>query len=215
MGLDPESRAFLSGMDEIAKGYNPEVSRLVDELRFQQLGKPIVYLATPPLQHLQQQAVSSLEKLAGIPQTDSKGIQVHNEELIGYILPVNPEQSRHLVIFKDGTMLVIEPRNTININIYKNYFYPSEAPFQKDRITSIPQIVSNLSSIANPFDCHVLYRNDNPADEAQIDAAREQAVQVAFQLKEQRDRTKKATTRRLIDSFQAFLFPPKPTEGPN
>ena len=48
MGLDPESRAFLSGMDEIAKGYNPEVSRLVDELRFQQLGKPIVYVATPP-----------------------------------------------------------------------------------------------------------------------------------------------------------------------
>lgn len=212
MGLDQESQRFLSGMDEVAKGYNPELSRLVDELRFQNLGKPIVYAATTPSMHAQQQIVESLAKLAGNPQQHIEAAPAeHGEELIGYILPVTADQNRHLVIFKDGTMFVTEPSNTNSIPRYRANFAASDEPFTFDRF-SLAQIKAWLGESPNAWDNKILYRNDNPADVVQIDAAREQATQVAVDLREQRMRAKQETSRRLIDSLKGLLFPAKPPQ---
>lgn len=80
MGLDEESRRFISGMDEVAKGYDPEISRLVDELRYQQLGKPIVYAATPPSDPFAQRTVAALEALAGESQNPPETPPKSDEE---------------------------------------------------------------------------------------------------------------------------------------
>lgn len=212
MGLDPESARFLGDMDERAKGFDPEISRLVDELRFQQLGKPIVYIAAPPSENYQKQIASSLATLAGNAQTPLESApESAEEELIGYILPAQSDQNRHLVIFKDGTMLVTEPVDTGKIDQYRHYFAVSENPFTVDRGTSIPKVVASLSFVP-PTGNKVLYRNDNPSDVPQIDAAREQAIQLAQGLKEQRVKAKGDTSRRLVDGLKNLLFPPKPPQ---
>lgn len=166
----------------------------------------------PPSERLQQRIVSSLETMARKNQTPPEEIpQTDTEELIGYILPVNPNQTRHLMIFKDGTMLVTEPRSSTNEVAYIGNFSPNEAPMTFGRTWTLPQVIMILSD-ASPWGSRTLWRNDNPSDVAQIDTAREQAIQVAQVLKEQRIRAKEETSRRLVDNLKNFLFPPKPPQ---
>lgn len=114
-------------------------------------------------------------------------------------------------------MFVVEPRypDMISITTYKTHFAASDQPLQFQRSTSLATPKAHLLQPSSPWLNKVLYRNDNLEDIEQIDAAREQAIQTASRLKEQRMEAKRTTSARLVDGLKRLLFPPPKPPQPD
>src|SRR5215210_6595851 len=111
---------FLKGMNERMEGLYPGVTERIEKLKDEQLGREI-----------------GIESRA--PQT---GEMIFTS--IGYVLPVNAEQTEHIILFRTGDIVVTAPwpqNPSTQINYadkYKENHSPSSIPFKTFEVGSPP-----------------------------------------------------------------------------
>lgn len=181
---------MIEPFDEIGKqageqleGYFPGLPDRIAELNFQQYGRAII-----------------VRKDYRDPESIDK--------LVGYILPLQEDQGKHLIIFNDGFMLVTEPddnsTNYEKVERYKNQFRPHNDPLEFDSFSNLPKIESSF--IGPTFWGKVSLRNDNLSQQQEIAGAIRQAVIVAKELKERRLKAKVETVNLFLGEIDGLLY---------
>ncbi len=142
--------------------------------------------------------------------TELGPIYTSTEELIGYALPINVEQSRHVMFFREGLILVTEPKenNESCVKDYKMRFEPSDHPF----ITSAPEreFIREVISGDPDFFSRVILRSDYPEHTQRISEEMKTAIELASQLREKRNLAKQAVIKDTARQIDALLNPPQP-----
>lgn len=64
-------------------------------------------------------------------------VSTDERKYLGQILPVTPENDRHVVILVDGSIAVVEPVSSDRIEDYKKNVSPSESPFLTGARTAV------------------------------------------------------------------------------
>jgi hypothetical protein len=141
------------------------------------------------------------------------------EQLIGYTLPVQSDQNRHILLFKSGDIFVTDNRyrdmNGTLHQRYKQHFSPNEEPLRFYKRKSIDEVINELHSSTSPWHAKIIFRNTNPSDKERISEVMDQALSCARETKEARERAKEESTRELMRKLDAFFNPTKPHHNPN
>lgn len=153
------------------------------------------------------------------------------EERIGYIIPTNPENTEHIVLFNTGDILVITAGNQQHLDEYKLNLAPSEEPavfsvyvetdlYYPDAIASFAE--SKYIGSVVPY--KVVMRNNHPEQTEQIKTKFNQALNLARAEKHRRDNARKESLEgedvfKQIDEFLKGNrpnsdSPPTPEEPP-
>lgn len=181
---------FLDKMGELAAGYYPGLSERINELSYQGLGRAIVVGGATDI----------------------------SIELVGYILPINFEQSKHVLMFNSGLVMVTEPNPRIvvrNPNLYKVEFSPSTEPLVIDSGGSLQRGIHVIYTGTLFKGQEVILRSDNPAEKDQIKLELAQAFSFAEELKRKKDAAQKEIADELINSIDRLLLNlPKKEEEP-
>lgn len=159
---------------ELMKGNPPEMVELLDMLEFHQLGKPI-----------------------------TRHFGTGEDETIGYMLPTNREQTKHLLIFKDGTVLVTEPDDPYEKELYIRHHQPSATPFEVNG-PSLPVVVGNLK-LRKLFYGKVTMDSTDPTQTEIVKGEVDKAIKIAQQLKEERTSAKGKVRQHTLTSFKTLL----------
>ncbi|MDO8658946.1 MAG: hypothetical protein Q7K55_09480 [Candidatus Levybacteria bacterium] len=183
---EQEDDQFFKGVGEQMEGYFPGLSERIDELNYQQLGRGIM-----------------IRKAERDPASQAK--------LVGYVLPLQSDQEKHLVILKNGTLFVIEPVHDPQmpgaIPVHKRDFSPSETRYEFPDFYNMAEVEQNLIELPGE---KISLRNDNPENLPQIYEAMDQAISLAKELKGKRVQAKKESAQTLINKLDTFLNPSKP-----
>lgn len=180
--MSAEDDKFFEGIGEQFEGYFPGLPERIDELHFQQYGRGI--------------ATSS----------GSRKLESMKDKLVGYILPVEENQEKHLLVFKDGDMMVVVPDKQITLSAYQSEFSPNDAlkRFAGFNLSEIKHYY--LTSVL----CQVILRNDSPVLQEEISKVIDQAIDVAKKLKEQRMRARDTSAKEFIQKIDQLLKPFEP-----
>lgn len=179
-----EDENFLQAQSERLEGYLPGLPGIIEELNLQYYGRAIF-----------------LGPLSGKP-----------DELIGYALPLQENQKRHLVVFKTGDILITEPdistypSNQVDwrIDTYLKEFSPSLDGMLVIALT-IHQAIRQFTQAFNKFAAKTTLYNTNPDQESDINQAIVQAVTLGKKLKEQRTRAKETSAALLMGQTRSIL----------
>ena len=174
---------FLKGIGEQIEGYFPGLSEKIDELNYQQLGRGIV---------------------VG---------QGENKKLVGYILPLQANQEKHLVILKSGTIFIIQPNNPSEVS--KEFYIKNFSPSPESSLFPFHNIQQIERHFIEDISLKITLQNNNPQHLPQIYEAMDQAISLARELKEKRDQAKNESAQEFIKKIDAFLNPPKKLSGEN
>lgn len=182
--MQEHDERFLGEMSEKAAGFYPGLSDRIHELSYQGLGRDIVI----------------------------GGSLGHPIKLVGYILPLNFEQSRHILMFKSGLIIVTEPNpKTLitNPDLYKAEFSPSREPLILNWDSNLQRGIYDLYSGLLFKGQSVVLRSDNPTEKEQIKQALARAFSFAEELKREKDAAQREIADELIISLDRLLNPPK------
>lgn len=128
------------------------------------------------------------------------------DELVGYSLPLKDDDTQHLVVFKDGTMLVTEPSRMDEKSVVECYKRTKAA-------NSLPNIFDSTHTLSYIIDGYKSYSaylktvtsNDQGASAEQFDTYFDQALQVATARKAEREQAQRTTMSSFVDKFDAFF----------
>lgn len=131
-------------------------------------------------------------------------------DLIGYILPVNP--NRHIILTVDGLIAVIEPRRldeSSQIENYHNYFNPNDVDFLIVYETTGKKFVNRLIDEGgiSSYNSRVVLRNDRPEDAQAILDDFSVALENARKLRDVREEAKQKTTAEIRRQLEDFFRP--------
>lgn len=177
------------------EGLFPGLPERVDELAFQQLGKPLI--------------INRDER-----KPDSR------DQIAGIALPLQPDELRHIVIMKNGIICVVEPNLEGGItpehmrNLYLDSFRIGSLEVKYPYFWDIRNVTENLLSRNSYFHNRVVLRNDNPNHLGGINQAIGEAMELSRRLKGQRDKAKEETATRALEEIDKLLNPPR-TDQPN
>lgn len=124
------------------------------------------------------------------------------DELVGYELPLKGDDSQHLILFKDGTMLVLEPSGTYIEDYYKEMHSANPNPIVYYEQT-LPQVIDKYKSPIGGS--KVVSANDRETSAEQFNSYFDQALQVASTRKAEREQAHRSTMSSFVDKFGAFF----------
>ena len=163
---------------ELLQGDFPEMPDLLKELDFYKLGRAItVFESRDP--------------------TETKSI--------GYILPLDVDQSRHLAIFQDGTIIIIEPRTKEDEVAYHGHMDINESALFLFQSYSPADLLAYWATTSQPYKITRTNLDESAIEE--INTAVDTALEVARGLKESRDRARITTASNAVDKLNHFLHP--------
>lgn len=190
---------FLRSAGERMEGYFPGLSKRIDKLNSEQLGRGIV--------------ISNY-------QTDSS--TPPRTELVGYVLPTGNDQREHVIIFKSGDIFVTLPTKAIPNSQTPQEAYdtryilklnPTLNPIEFDArgtYSNVEKMVGNPNLMRMEFWADVEMRNSSSESIPRIMAKVDQAITVAQEAKAERDRAKKESAQQFITRIDELLNPKKP-----
>ena len=185
-----------------------QFTRLIGRLDEEQLGRAIV------LRHQGPEKTVARQTDAGIGI--EKESPPEERDLCGYSLAMNEDDSRHLVIFRDGTILAVQPQTPSGIPIYKNNLSST------DNALRLPLVIKTTSEVIqrmkegifNNTALNVTHINTNPKDAPQFDGFFDQAISICSKRKTERDQARRTTMQGFVTKFDNFLNPRGPENPP-
>ena len=191
-----------------------ELTRVVDKLDQEQYGRAITVRDEEP-------------QTAQVRQTDQgveveMGKQVQKENTVAVALPLNRENTRHLVVSKTGDMLVGEPSDPVYSELYISSFSPNETPLHKPfkKWRTARQVVEDFRSGNSDTGMKVTHMNTSPDQAQQFEGFFDTAIQLAQETKAEREKAKTTTMRSFLDKANTLFKRPDlprhhpPHEGP-
>lgn len=179
----PEDREFVLGEQEKVSNI-AELSRTIDQLNNEGYGRAIV--------------ISSRQ-----------GSSEKKEETVGYILPssTDPEKPRSLIVMKNGSIIVVQPRDDgkETTNKYQSAFSPNEASLTFFD-TDMPSIINELSNSIYNYQSKVLFSNANQNHLSDLSAEMDQAISLAETLKQQREQTRLESVKNFLGKINSSIF---------
>lgn len=226
-GTPQKDSDFFKNLEEQMEGSAPGLSKRIERLDFEQLGRAIVIKGEnkgqdeiAKIESAITRAQSLLQGKPSNPQ-DQPPPEESKDYLIGYILPVQADQRRHVVIFKTGSILIIEPPTGMKYlsseseseDKYKRDFSPNEDPLTLSR-----EWGKNALEVENRYFkegiVHTVLSNKNPNDLPKISEAMSQALSFANELKVSREIAKQESLRDLIRKLDLFFGNGEPNGPP-
>jgi hypothetical protein len=104
--------------------------------------------------------------------------------LLGYILPLNQKQSKHLVLFNDGRIFVTIPSEKLKKEEYINNFKPNATPFRLDSLDI--NLVQNTYLFGAVPKCKVILKSDEVSHK-KIEKLTFKALKLSQELKRERE----------------------------
>jgi hypothetical protein len=196
-----------------------KLTRLIDKMDSENLGRAIVVRKPSeprrpdPEQTDVARLASAIEATTGEPTSDF--------DTVGYVLPLEVDNTSHLLVFNNGIMGVIESASTTPDDAYergyKDQYSPNAVPLGAS--SSYPRIhnVTEMSSAlltGGGGTRRIVAKNDSsetlPRFKEYIDAA----VTTATEAKRNRDAARRESGQYLINQFEKTLFkrPPEPPQ---
>jgi hypothetical protein len=135
--------------------------------------------------------------------------------VIGYALPLQADEMKHLLVFKDGEMCIIEPYSDAIIRRsdrmeeeYKHKFGASPTPLVESRSSwkSIPDAVQQLRQHGIIHRARVLDTNTSTDKIPVFNDAFDTAISVGMEKKQQREHARRQTMRSFMDKLDQTLF---------
>lgn len=184
---------------------------MIGRLDAEGLGRAIVRLHTEP------EKVSVLPTEAGFDMQKQKGAS--QNELVGYVLPLKPDDTQHLMVFANGKMMVIEPalKNVsddmkgVRVDGHRKRFSSNSLPIEY-HVDPLDKIISGFGTLGDGTT--VTHSNDNPQSAEQFDGFIDQAITVASARKAEKEQAVRNTTRSFVDKFDAFFKREEPGSKP-
>ncbi len=144
----------------------------------------------------------------GDPIVGGYGAGSSQNELIGYILPLNDDNTRHIVLLRNGMMVVCEPRFDVGDGL--NHYKTDHAPNDMDNLYS-----KSVFSDEGVFEQYlgrdpyskVVLRGDKPENSEQIQQALDTALEIARKQKEIRDQTLSSNAKDAIRKINDLFTP--------
>jgi hypothetical protein len=167
---------------------------------------------SPELQEWFREAITALhaEHLgrAVLPAvTTPQGRWDETVELIGYVLPLDADNTQHLHLFVTGDMFVSEPAsNTAGIGLreYQDQYTPSLVPVRVDVSRDAPagdvsRYIENLRLTREGANVRVIYVNSEAADVSDLESAVRTAIGTARRRRADRESARKRTMSALVE----------------
>lgn len=182
-------KEFLEGVSERLEGFYPGIFERLEKLKSEQLGRAIVFPNTP-------------EEVA---RGENKG------RLMGYILPTRYDQLEHVLLFRNGLLLVTNTDIGIYGGVYREKFSPSEKPFDIHSKESIEELAKELTDGLPHYGCRVTLSSTQPPQMPQILEKVDQATLIAIETK-----TTRENIAEIIKKLDSIFEPPQelPPQAP-
>lgn len=144
----------------------------------------------------------------GDPISGGYGADSAQNELIGYILPLNTDNTRHIVLLRNGMMVVHEPIFSTGdgLNRYVTNHAPNDMDYLYSKSVFSDGGVFEQYLGRDPFS-KVVLRGDKPEDVEQIQQALDTALEVARKQKEIEDQTLRNNAQTALGKINDFLTP--------
>lgn len=204
VGGDPELRGMERDSDEM------RFSEMIDRIDREQLGRALVIRDSGP----QSTRVRQTDAGADIEMQPSQT----RDTVIGISLSLGSEQ--HLLVFKNGAMLVTEPRYTDqgSRDDYKEIFDANEEPFAMDRQRwrNIPDAVNRIRGVDGKglLGARVTDSLHTEQDLTRFDGYFGKAIEIAAKRKEQQEAVRRKGMRAFTDKLEETIFKqPEPPPG--
>jgi len=134
--------------------------------------------------------------------------QKDSNQLVGYILPLNTNQTEHLVLFVNGRIIKTRPINEMAEWLYREKLSPSEEPYAELGQSSVGNVIGLLSTVHNNyFQALRTAINEDPNQVPEIEEAIKQALSIAKALKDQRQKAKADSLTFLFGEIDNLLRP--------
>lgn len=190
---------FLRSMGERLEGFYPGIYERLERLASEQLGRAIIFPNSP-------------EETA---RGENRG------RLVGYILPTRHDQREHVLLFRNGLVLVseLDRDSSIDYDKYKRNFAPSERPFDTAKANmSIETLekaltlgIDALNTPSHHWGCRITLRSSQPTQMPQILEKVDQATLIAIET-----RTTRENVKEIIKKLDSIFEPPQelPPQAP-
>ncbi len=219
----PQSNESGMRILERMSGINPEIKDMVDDLIGLGLGRPIARRITQEViaKELNEGQViaKTLARTEGLEYTP-KNVK-ESLEYLGIILPCDPNNNEHLVILVDGSIFIIQPNEESEYfkDLYKKFTSPGEFPLKVLSENTLPKLRHELLSrnsfphIENNIYFQLIASSDNPQQKDLITSKIKDALQLAVQIKEEKERARQEVADQTIKLFREFFRSSEPEKG--
>jgi hypothetical protein len=206
------NREFFKGLDEQMEGAAPGLPEKLEKLNREKLGRAIVIEGKKGGDELA--AIRDLTKAiktsqSGAPSFDQEAQNLPDESkdyLIGYVLPAQSNQEKHVMIFKTGDIFVTAPPENGYLHSKENYieeFSPNDEPIKLGSVYG-----KNVAGVLEGYFKHYVkftLSNKNPNDLPQISETIKQALVIAKELKTTREKAKQESIKSLTSQLDSFF----------
>lgn len=196
-------REALVSAEAQLEGQYPGMHEVIVELGYSSFGRAIVLRSEkqrPAPQNTEQAIIS----LAAGQQRE------YEDRPAGYILPLNADQTSHIVVFDNGHMYRLQSDDLHGQSRYEEYFAPNEYPLILRADTTGSAEHHLLHGNWSPHDTKAVISNTDPQHVEDMRNAVRQAIEVARELKRRRDEAVSGVADQFIQEFGDLLNPRKP-----
>ncbi len=167
-----------------------------------------------------EEAIARIEKIiASQRREDTSDIenrmQGNRDLLVGYVLPAQADQKKHVVILRNGSILIIRPplpgKALFGEEYYEKKFSPNSHPIEVGRSYGG---VDALETTYIPLFGEIVLSSKNPRDLPKISEAVSQSLGLARELKASRDKAKQEGLGNLMGQLDTFFGKDKPKDTP-
>ena len=122
----------------------------------------------------------------------------YKEQIVGYILSVTNDNSRHFVVFSNGDMFVIKPSIITDEEktIYKDTYSANKTSLALGEWATSAEDASEY--IKKSSFCDVVFTNDTTRNADELPAIMDQAIMTATENKMDRERAKQESVKQLV-----------------
>lgn len=210
--LSPNVENFLNDVNAKAEGAYPGMKERLEGLRFEGLGRAIVIEGRSKKDKLTEAFMEKLIDNTAKPQDVNEG----KDDLIGYSLPLDENELKHLLILKNGSIYVTTPNldNVISADPnrkmeeikerYRKQFGLDEQP------NSFPSLWGGVGDWESKYllstgDYKILSSNKNPGDIEIIKESIKQATRIAREVKRKKEALTKESVSFLFEELDSLL----------
>jgi hypothetical protein len=215
-----DNRDLFKKLDEQMEGVIPGFSERLEKLNREHLGRAIIIMGKKEDQSSEvKELTKAIKSIQGKGSPDDMEDQAlpegNNDYLAGYILPVQADQEKHVMILKTGIIAITQPKRDDReyyVEQYKKDFSPNEYPMMFPNVWGKDTNRLYEDLLKDNY-CKVILSNQKPEDVPQVMEALDQSLVLAKELKVTREKAKQDSLKGLMGKLDAFFNEGKP--GPS
>jgi hypothetical protein len=126
----------------------------------------------------------------------------NGSQLVGAILPLNEDETSHLVVFKTQDMLVLEPRlpnDEDSVTEYKNLMANTTDPYEIT-YSNLPKAIGLMREAQSRI--RTVYSNADPAHTKIFDGIIDKAINIGIKMKGEKERVRNESSLNYVDKIK-------------